>query len=530
MGIVVPEHFPRTSLKNDAERTVLDAFELQLTDGWWVLPGVGIADWRDYELDFVLVHPDYGVAVIEVKGHVPELKSGQFLAHGAPMHPQPFDQARSNAYLLRSRIREVLPHRPHLEVRYGVAFPNALAIKGALPPEFTRSQLLLAPDLDDAAGAVERLLIAHHTEAPGFDDAVAIVRMLAPDAEIIADPEARGRYARQRLDQVCAQHVRALERLDMNRRVLVTGKAGTGKTRLAAAWAQRARLRGERVLLTCFNDPLAAEITRRVGTFDNLMIGPFLRMALALEGIPELGGDEDDPDFWNVDVPNHLHEHWPHVRRRFDTIVVDEAQDFSPAWLELLDALLDPDGPRRVLMVADTSQELYPRGFVVPGTDEGWVRCELVYNCRNSVQIASLIRQRFDGASSPIGGPEAVGIQWLEASDAETLVDAAMAEYDRVVESEEFAAQRVLFATFSRATRDLLRDRAGFVDWTEGSEQAVVCETVHRVKGLEFDYVILVAGPDDTVTDPLLYVGCSRAVSGLTVVGPRLVAERLGLA
>ena len=47
------------------------------------------------------------------------------------------------------------------------------------------------------------------------------------------------------------------------------------------------------------------------------------------------------------------------------------------------------------------------------------------------------------------------------------------------------------------------------------------------MKGLEFDAVVLVT--DDAVTDLLLYVGMSRAVSGFTLVAPRAVAERLGM-
>ncbi len=47
--------------------------------------------------------------------------------------------------------------------------------------------------------------------------------------------------------------------------------------------------------------------------------------------------------------------------------------------------------------------------------------------------------------------------------------------------------------------------------------------------GLEFDYVILAATASDAVTDALLYVGVIRAIAGLTVVGPRAIAERLGI-
>jgi len=56
-----------------------------------------------------------------------------------------------------------------------------------------------------------------------------------------------------------------------------------------------------------------------------------------------------------------------------------------------------------------------------------------------------------------------------------------------------------------------------------------VCETVHRAKGLEAGHVVLVT-LDDDVSDTLLYIGVSRAVTGLTVVSPWVVGERLGLA
>ena len=54
----------------------------------------------------------------------------------------------------------------------------------------------------------------------------------------------------------------------------------------------------------------------------------------------------------------------------------------------------------------------------------------------------------------------------------------------------------------------------------------IVCETIHRMKGLERDAVILVT-EDDDLDDHLLYVGMSRAISRLVVVGPPALTARL---
>lgn len=530
MGTLVPEDFPLGDLRNDAERRVVEAFRDQLSDNWLILPDVSMRDGRDRQADIVLVHADMGVAVVEVKGHVPSIVRGVWKAHGSRMEPQPVDQARDNSYALRDRLRGAHPALAHLKVEYGVAFPNCSAVNGALPPGVNAAQILLSDSLLEARTAVNVLMTYAYGNSPIGNEAVqAIVDMLRPNTEFSLDPEARARRARLRLEQICAQHVRVLERLDANRRVVVTGAAGTGKSRLVVAWAIRAANRGERVLVTCYNDPLGAALRERLPDLENLTVGPFLRLARGFDGMPALDGvDETDPDVWDIDIAGHLQRHWHQVRDRFDTIIIDEAQDFSPVWIAQLMQLLDPEGPRRVLMVADERQTFYERGFRLPPADDGWTHCELVGNCRNTFEIADLLRRHLGGARPPATGPEGEVVEFRPATTLDEAIGHAGDEVDRLVEADGIDPQRVLFATFSRATRDVLYERLGMVRWEDGTEHTLACETVRRSKGLEYDYVVLVAGPDDDVTDAMLYVGCSRAISGLTVIGPAELGARLG--
>ncbi len=88
--------------------------------------------------------------------------------------------------------------------------------------------------------------------------------------------------------------------------------------------------------------------------------------------MPSLDIPEDaDGDWWETQALGHLEAHWHEVTDRFDTIIVDEAQDFRPSWISLLERLLDPDGPRRLMLLADQAQRIYPRGFEVPSIDDG---------------------------------------------------------------------------------------------------------------------------------------------------------------
>lgn len=105
-----------------------------------------------------------------------------------------------------------------------------------------------------------------------------------------------------------------------------------------------------------------------------------------------------------------------------------------------------------------------------------------------------------------------------------TIVDE---EIDRILEQELRDRRQVCIATFRTRVRDELRATLGLGTWEERAE-FIVCENVHRLKGLEFDTVILVA--DEPIPDPsLLYVGVSRAVSELIVVAPDEVCRQLDL-
>ena len=144
MGLLIPHNFPMESLVNDAERLVVSTLVDRLTDGWYVIPDVGILGPTDRQMDIVVAHERDGVAVIEVKGHRARLEQGVWTSNGRPLNPQPLTQAKNNAYELRARLRAAHPSLERVNVEYGVVFPNTKELVGHLPPDADRAQFLLA--------------------------------------------------------------------------------------------------------------------------------------------------------------------------------------------------------------------------------------------------------------------------------------------------------------------------------------------------------------------------------------------------
>ncbi|MCB1030666.1 MAG: AAA family ATPase [Acidimicrobiales bacterium] len=517
-----------TTLRNAEERRVLDSCVHGLSDGWFVLPNVVIkASTRDHELDVVLIHQNHGVVDLEVKGHQPEIRQGVWYSRGQKMMPQPPAQAHDNSYVLRDRIRNI-EGLGKIKVAYGIALPNVAEVRANLGTDLKRDQILTAESMNDMADAVTRLAFTVvDTVQLDAEDVAEIIEMLRPDVSFDPQPNAQAEFSRHRLDAICRSQVGAVETLDRNKRVLVLGAAGTGKTRLAEQWVRRAIFDDQDVLFTCYNEPLAAQVIEDL-PFEELTAGPFLRLALSLLGMEPLPIPEDaGHDWWTNVVPAHLREHWSKVTERYDTIVVDEGQDFSPEWLEMLEGLLNEGG--RLLVVADPAQELYVRGFEVPDDDSGWTTCELVMNCRNAQQIARILRRRLNGAAAPAVAPEALSerFQPVPHSDVEAVIETVRDELQWLLEDEGRDPSRIAILTFSSALRDSLLNIETLVRWENRGDGLVVCENVHRVKGMEFDTVVLVA--DQEVPDGLLYVGVSRAISELSVVAPKVVGDRLGI-
>ncbi len=394
---------------------------------------------------------------------------------GTALSPQPIDQARDNAYALRRRLRTV-PGLERVEVEYGVALPNTRTMEGDLPPDVVGAQVLMAPDLTEANAAIEELALARrHSQAIGREQMEGIVNNLCPDVELRVGSGGSGQRHPPASRRSCATP---------------RSRCSSPSPRTGGSWCEAVPARARpgspspgpnrpgTTAIGCCSPasttrwPMCCAASCPPSTTTISSSGPFLRLALTLPGMPPLAVPADaDATWWDTVATGHLHKWWPLIGVAFDTIVVDEAQDFSPAWLAQLQALLDPDGRRRTLIVADEGQGIYERGFRFPDPDDGWVRAELVSNCRNAAPIARILRRKLGGAPAPSMSPEGLGVTWRAADDLDSMVAQVDAELERL-DDEGRERSGICVATFHTAVRDRLRSELDLCCWEDARQRS----------------------------------------------------------
>lgn len=243
--------------------------------------------------------------------------------------------------------------------------------------------------------------------------------------------------------------------------------------------------------------------------------------------------------------------------KKFDAVVIDEAQDLSPVALRFLATLID--SPKNLYLTADTSQSLYQLGFSwnyiqASLSFKGKIRClRHIYRTTSAIAEAcfSIIQHSDCGdpdtfvAASQLFSSERPKIilrdDWLRnsANDIkEFLVESAQRWRLSVYSSAILCPSPILADFIAQNLRILGLNSHYIVKDNDGLERPFTqVMDIHASKGLEFPFVVVFDLQeehllnDDIPVDEreevrknqmrLFYVGCSRAMRSLLVIGSK---------
>ncbi len=377
------------------EKVVKSELQRQLPDDWIVVCDVSYSCReeagyiRDGQADFVVLVPEKGLVVIEVKGStgISVTDAGDWLLIKRDGSKQkitpPPEQATRNSHNLTSRLADLLGHKffPGL-FGWVVVYPNG-NVTGALDTYHPNS-VVSKRDI----GSLKKIVLTTLRDRGPESLATQFSRSLAEkcgkflvNGNFIVEPtdtELESEETAHQVESLTEQQFAALKGIFELRDVGVIGPAGSGKTLLAIWRLQAALDEGKSAIYVCFNKALAQFLKMK-----------FPDISSSIHSVDKLFTDltsarnNGSSDFFTHTLPERVIDQVNDYQH--DLIIVDEGQDFLGERVFALRFLLKDSGRPQFLMFSDFNQSLYHDAEEMQNWPD--VTFKLVHNCRNPIGI-----------------------------------------------------------------------------------------------------------------------------------------------
>ncbi|WP_037283892.1 DEAD/DEAH box helicase [Saccharibacillus sacchari] len=406
MAYMIPETLPRGAKVTAGERLLFGTLKEHLPDDYIVYYEPRIFGRCP---DFVVIGPDLGMLVLEVKDYTestlyelfPEEwriynKQGEVSTVINPLH-----QARNYAFRIASKLKKDKSlvqlegvYRGNLKFRFGFG----VVFTQMRETHIVKHQL-------------------HRVIEPQFmltrDDIKAIRYHLFPEVRISAEYKPPVHHDDQLLLSLhnlraMDLHQEALARQLGDKNRLIRGVAGSGKTLILSA---RARLLSKehpdwKILVLCYGIPLSRVLKSMIHnmTEEPEDLFDFAAMSAEESGNPAAKKHNIETATFHEWLKNTLRipdagiepllekvKLGEAILPTYDAILIDEGQDFEPSWLELLSKVLNPE-TQSLLLVEDKAQNIFRRKSSLSsstGLDFRGRSKILSINYRNTAQIVN---------------------------------------------------------------------------------------------------------------------------------------------
>ena len=535
----VPSHIRNHPLRR-AEVLTYDKLANVLDDNFHVFyssPWLGMDRYgneRDGECDFLIAHPKLGILAIEVKGGEISFdpKARQWRSKSAQKITfdikDPVEQARSAKHELLDKLKKSKKWKPRrIHTSHGIIFPDAVLKAKDLgadrPAKIFCASRRFRKDLEQ--WIKERMSFNNLPEGChplGTDGIRALEHLLALPFCLNHSIAVTIDGIEEEISTLEQSQYFILDYISGIPRALIRGGAGTGKTVLAMEAAVRSARGGKRTLLTCYNRPLANSMAHQLGEEVNLKVAGFHSLcgAMATESgtpKPEGGGR----DFYDTVLPDILDKSMQaRPDLKWDTVIVDEGQDFQQNWWVAIDSCLKAKGELRIFL--DSNQRLYNRDSILPG-ELDTVPVPLTRNLRNTVQIHKAASVHYIGDDFQSGGPEGVAINWIEENNHEARLKCTISTLTGLLHEQDLDVGDIAVLVNAQDDKNAIREKCGklampVAEAKELEPEKVVVDTVRSFKGLERPVIILLSGDAEVARKELAYVAFSRARAHLYVI------------
>lgn len=526
MAKMIPLELKDGEYESSGEKEVFEALKIGLSDEWiviyslrWITDDEIFLNRSNGESDFILINPNYGIMVLELKGGSITCINGEWFSISSSNIKRsikdPEKQANEAKYNLLSKLRS---NNINSYITTAVWFPDCIKDKVSLPLSMPKEIIL---DMLSFNNIEERIVNVFNYRAnkESFiirklldSDYKKIIDILNPKVDIKIPLVRISNKINMKYIKLNDEQNHCFEQLDGNKIISVSGNAGTGKTVLAVKKAFRESKIGKKVLFLCYNTLLKENISKESDdNFEVFSIHSFAEDYLnkynkiSYDDFQENGSYEEMMNSFIKEASNNKAE----KRVFYDSIIIDEGQDFTKEWFEVIKEFLHKDSSLCVFY--DKNQMLYNKygrldiSFLEIGT-----KYELKRNMRNTDEIylsaLSIIDISKDNVK--LNGVTGIKPDIIFSENLFSKVEHLRNIITELKKNEYLSDNNITVLTME--ARKKLKYKKSIEDIFNGD-----VESIRKFKGLENDVIIIPDVPhnfmDDIDLRNLLYVGMSRA-------------------
>ena len=539
MAYIVPSDIKKLEFRagNSHELDTLAYLQKHLSNDYTVFHGVHWSreyqSWTHFgEIDFVILSKNGKVLFIEQKNGRLDESTGALVKHYGSSSKDVADQVHRSIDKVREKFQWTQGKTERLIVDYLIYCPD-YQVKSINAAGINSSRVVDASQKEKLAEIIESLCVTSSEDTVNYKK---IENFFRQTFELVPDIHAH----KEKLDKSFVRQsgalVNVLANLEMQPfRLRVMGTAGSGKSLVVQSFMEKEAEQGKRQLFLCFNR-LLAEKRKAIwfnGHNDSSVIQTFYGFCSDFLTSHGLSLDyqkmfKEGTTFWQ-DVLEQvmsldIDETW-----MFDTLIVDEGQDFQEDWYEIAKLFLKEDAS--VLWLEDKEQKL-AFGHSVKLDQFVSYRCNINYRSPETIArfILNTLPIKFE-IGNPLPG---LGVDVHDYQN-EQEQPKRVANIVQQLIRQGFTQDEIYIVSCKGANKSVFSklDKIGNLplshftgNYDEGGQQIMTegqlhFDSIYRFKGLESPAVILVDIEFDKLSkhqQHVLFCGMTRATVKLDLL------------
>ena len=479
----------------------LDDDYIVFHSAWWQAVKYVI---EDREGDFIIVHPEKGILILEVKGGNISYDSmnkswyqNQFI-----MKKSPFEQAREIRHAFINFLKKC-SNLSTVCIGQCVAFPDVDAVENGLPSEAPRNILLLRPQLKNINKHIFSIFDYYSANRNhlrlGEEGVNKIIDLISPKTYFKKYIGNDLREIQQEICRLTEQQFEVLNSLCFQSQCTILGCAGSGKTQLAIEKARQLSQHKYTTLITC----------------KSLNLSLYIADSLS----QEIQSNHCVVSHYDGVIESY-------TKRKFDAVILDEGQDFERNELDVLKKLLTETEIFYIFQDSNQNISKNISKYILQLNP-----MVLDKNCRNTKKIFKyaepFVSCLHNIKSSSINGRDVVqkiydspsNLLVMIEKDISLLVNEEKVDPTQIIIlTDMYPLSKSLLVSLSKIGRFALKQYSPI----NKERQSILWENIGRYKGLENDIILLVFEKPKTLVPnnwdiANKYIGATRAKSYLIV-------------